>query len=135
MAIVTLTGRVVSGLGEAASFTQTPWARETFIAKLGIDPYPGTVNLALVDPAERARWVALRTTSGMFVPPPEPQWCGARLFRARIAGRIDAGIVFPEVPFYPEDKLELIAAVAVREALSLAEGDTLTIAVEASDVG
>jgi CTP-dependent riboflavin kinase len=44
---LTITGRLASGLGEGAAFTGLPWAREQFIARLGLDPFPGTVNLVL----------------------------------------------------------------------------------------
>ena len=47
---MTLRGRIVEGLREAADFTQIPWVRRQFIEKLSVDPYPGTLNLEIVDP-------------------------------------------------------------------------------------
>ena len=49
-------GQLVRGLGKAADFTQIDWVRRQLIEHAGIDPYPGTVNLALGDKANRTRW-------------------------------------------------------------------------------
>ena len=46
---VTIRGRITEGLKEASFFTNLPWVREQFIIKMGIDPYPGTLNLEVVD--------------------------------------------------------------------------------------
>ena len=48
---VTFSGRVVSGRGQAAAFTQLAWVRERFVRDIGIDPYPGTLNLIVDDDA------------------------------------------------------------------------------------
>ncbi|RME49670.1 MAG: DUF120 domain-containing protein, partial [Chloroflexi bacterium] len=45
MGVVVLRGRVVTGQGEGARFTQLPWVRAQFVDRLGIDPHPGTLNL------------------------------------------------------------------------------------------
>ena len=37
------------GLKESSFFTQISWVREQFITKLDIDPYPGTLNLDIID--------------------------------------------------------------------------------------
>jgi CTP-dependent riboflavin kinase len=49
-------GRLIRGLGQAAGFTQIEWVRRQFIDLAGIDPHPGTVNLALGDEGNRTRW-------------------------------------------------------------------------------
>ncbi len=125
--MVTLTGRLASGLGEGASFTRLDWARAAFVATVGIDPFPGTVNLALDDAAARAAWARIRARPGLRVEPPDPSWCAARLYKVMIAGRIAGAAVLPELPSYPDDKVEVIAAVAVRAALGLRDGDLVKL--------
>jgi hypothetical protein len=53
----------VSGLGKAAAFTQLDWVRRRFIDAAGIDPYPGTVNLEVLD-EHRPAWQAWRALEG-----------------------------------------------------------------------
>jgi CTP-dependent riboflavin kinase len=125
--MVILTGILARGLGEGASFTGLPWARAAFVARLGIDPFPGTVNLRLADPAARALWARLRGRPGVRIEPPDPAWCAARCFPVTIAGRIPGAVVLPEVPSYPGDKVEVIAAIAVRDALGLRDGDAVAL--------
>jgi CTP-dependent riboflavin kinase len=127
MTSLTITGRLASGLGEGAAFTGLAWAREQFVARLGIDPFPGTVNLVLDDPAERAKWQRLRASAGIVIVPPDPKWCNARCWKVTIAGRIPGAVVLPEIAAYPLDKIEAIAAVAVRASLGLADGDAVTL--------
>ena len=58
-----LRGRVTTGAGGGASFTRVAWVREQFITKLGIDPYPGTLNLLLDSPTEIMKWNDLKDTA------------------------------------------------------------------------
>ena len=52
---IAIKGRITEGLKEASFFTCLPWVREQFITKLGIDPYPGTLNLDIIDIGDVAR--------------------------------------------------------------------------------
>lgn len=126
---MTLSGRLASGVGEGKSFTRLPWVRDQFVAKLGIDPFPGTLNILLDDAAERAKWAQIRSGPHVLIVPPDPKFCNGRCIRTRIAGKIEAAIVLPEMPGYPEAQIELIAAMGVREALGLKDGDSVTIEV------
>ncbi len=125
-----ITGRLVTGLGEAEGFTQLDWARAQFIEKLGIDPYPGTVNLEIDDPAEIAKWSKARNVPGIVMESPGAGWCNGRCYKVRLAGDIPGAIVVPEVPDYPVSKLEIIAPVGVRDALGVADGDTVSVELQ-----
>ena len=122
-----LRGRVTTGAGECASFTRVAWAREQFIAKLGIDPYPGTLNLLLDSPTEITKWNDLKERPGVLVNPPEPNWCTARCYPIRINGWLPGAIVLPDVPGYPETRVEIIAALPLREKLPSADGDEVSV--------
>lgn len=124
-----LSGRLASGVGEGKSFTRLPWARAQFMAKLGIDPFPGTLNLILEEAAERAKWLSVKAGPYTRIVPPDPKFCDGRCFPARIEDRIAAAIVVPEVPGYPEHQIELIAAENVRAALGVSDGDRVTITI------
>lgn len=125
-----IVGRVQSGLGRGAGFTALPWARRQFRHTLGIDPFPGTLNLR-IDPSAAADWASLAGSPGLRLDPDQAGDCAARCFpvRASVGGEspITAGIVIPEVPGYPPAQVEVVAAVSLREALRLADGDVVTL--------
>ena len=128
----TINGALATGLGQATGFTSLDWAREAFRDRLGIDPFPGTVNVILTSDPERAAWRRIKSWPGIVLPPPRPDWCNSRCYHARINTRIDAAIVLPEIDSYPVDQIELIAAVAVRETLNLKDGDPVVIHVRSA---
>ncbi len=147
-------GVLRDGLRVAAQFTELPWVRDQFQRKLGLDVWPGTVNLQVADPAGLAALQRLRLApdapggvrGGVPIEPPAPAgggspsetgtvdnaappaYCVGYCFPARI-GDVPAAVVVPHVPDYPPDKLELVAAVRVRDALGLAPGDRVVVTV------
>jgi CTP-dependent riboflavin kinase len=125
----TIAGRLATGIGQGRHFTRLEWARRQFIQLLGIDPFPGTINLVLDDPAALAVWSKVRNGSGVRIDNPNdgPHDCDARCYPVRIAGRIDGAIVLPEVAGYPPATIEIIAAIGVRDALGIADGDRVEI--------
>ncbi|MCL4294987.1 MAG: HAD-IA family hydrolase [Anaerolineae bacterium] len=129
MAGLTLTGQVVTGLGQGASFTQLDWVRSQFVTKLGLDPHPGTLNLHLRHPGDLTQWVGLKGQAGCPIVPPDPAWCEARGYPVRIAGRLPGAIILPDVPGYPQAQIEVIAALPVRQELGLTDGDSLSLAI------
>jgi CTP-dependent riboflavin kinase len=124
---VSLSGRLVTGVGEAKGFTRLPWARDQFVAKLGIDPFPGTLNVVLEDGAERAKWMLVKADAGIVIKPPNPKFCDARCYLLRVGGRVDGAAVVPAVPGYPDAQVEVIAAANLRAALGLSDGDTVVL--------
>lgn len=115
-------GRLVRGLGLAADFTQIDWVRRQLLGLAGIDPYPGTVNLALGDEGNRKRWRNWRNMPGQTMAAADAAFCSARCYPVRVDGRIPAAVVLPELAGYPEDKVEIVAALPLRQHLSLGEG-------------
>jgi len=115
-------GRLVRGLGQAADFTQIAWVRRQLLSLAGIDPHPGTVNLGLGDEGNRQRWRNWRNMPGQTMEAADATFCSARCYPVRVEGRIPAAVVLPEVADYPEDKVEVVAALPLRQHLSLGEG-------------
>jgi len=117
-------------LGEGAGFTGLEWARAQFIEHCGIDPHPGTLNIVVERPEHRSTWAAIRRSAGTPVRPPSGDACDATLYpvsirRDRGDHGLTAAVVLPDVPNYPEDQLEIIAAVNLREHFDLADGAAL----------
>ena len=130
---IVLCGPLVDGFGEGQRFTAIDWVRQRFRNLLQIDPYPGTVNVRLTSAEQRAALARVRAARGIVLPP-EAGFCAATCYRASMAGPaggpgIPAAIVVPHVPGYPEDRVELVAAVNVRSVLGVKTGDEITIRV------
>ena len=128
----TLRGRLATGTGQGKHFTQLDWARHQFRDKLGIDPFPGTVNLIVDDSESVEVWDRLKDSPGVRIDNPNdgPHDCDARCYSVVIDGRIDAAIVLPEVPDYSPVRIEVIAAVGVRHVLEIEDGDSLTLEIK-----
>ena len=112
-------GHLVCGLGQSANFTQIDWVRRQLIDLAGIDPHPGTVNLELTDGENRKRWQSWQELPTHTIESAEVGSCRARCYPVRISGRIPAAVLLPDVEGYPENKVELVAALPVRKHLSL----------------
>jgi len=121
-----LEGCLRSGLGEGAGFTSLDWVARQFRDKLGFAPYPGTLNLSLKGGDWESARQAMEQAPGVAIEPP-PGFCAAKCFTLIIDGRIQGAAVLPEVPDYPCDKLEIVAPVAVRDALRVSDGDCITL--------
>ncbi|MEQ1801605.1 MAG: HAD-IA family hydrolase [Gammaproteobacteria bacterium] len=127
---VSITGVVQTGLGRGACFTGLTWARQQFTRALGIDPFPGTLNLQLA-PGVASSWQTLLAQPGIRLVPDSPVDCAARCYpvRVAVAGRnpVTAAIVVPEVPGYPAGQVEVIASVSLRTMLAIGDGDVVTL--------
>jgi HAD superfamily hydrolase (TIGR01549 family) len=122
-----LEGDIATGLGRGADFTQLEWVRRQLVELVGIDPTPGTLNLALVDDENLARWRQWRSVPGYPLQPADPSFCSARCYAVQVAGRIPAAVLLPDVDGYPEDKVEVVAALPIRSYLSPTEAARLRI--------
>ena len=123
---VLIRGRIVSGAREAARFTHLPWVLDQVRERLGFEPYPGTLNLRIESPADRAALRRLRSLPGVPLEP-QPGFCAARCYPVLASGTITAAVVVPDVPHYPPDVLELLAPVCLRDALDLSDGSPLAV--------
>ncbi len=103
--------------------------KKQFIEKLSVDPYPGTLNIEVIDPESLRIFKALRSEKGIEFTPEAPSFCSARCYPVLIGGRLKGAIVFPLVDGYPENKMELIASQNIKEALSVKAGDDLEVEI------
>lgn len=118
---------MVSGLGQGAQFMAIPWVRDAVRHLLGFDPYPGTLNVKLLDPDMIAAWRKIQDGPALRLAPPPPEACGARLFRVIAAPDVEAAIIVPDVTRHSEATLELIAPIHVRNHLGLHDNDRVTL--------
>ena len=124
-----LHGQLITGIGQGKRFTRLEWARQQFMDKLGIDPFPGTINLVIGDSESMKVWNRLKGTLGVRIDNPNdgPHDCDARCYPVSIEGQIDGAIVLPEVAGYSPLQIEVIAAKRVCDVLGIEDGDSLTL--------
>ncbi|MBN1323325.1 MAG: DUF120 domain-containing protein [Methanotrichaceae archaeon] len=123
-------GTVISGLGEGQYYINLPGYRDQFEEAVQMVPFPGTLNLRLTRESMPLRErlnempaIHIRSFSDDM-----RRYGGGRCHPVTI-GDIRAAIVIPDRSHYPEDLIELIAPINLREALALKDGDLLTIRV------
>ena len=126
---IVIKGKIREGLKESSFFTHLPWVREQFISKLGIDPYPGTLNLEIIDAQDLEKLKAIKKRKGVEIVPPEPGFCSAKCFHVLVCEKIKGALILPQVPQYPESKIEIISSEKIRDALSLKVGDLVRVEI------
>lgn len=126
-----ISGKIETGQGVGAGFTRTDWALGVFRDAYGIDPFPGTLNVR-ADSASIAAWQSA-AAQGQLFKAPDPAWCDARCLRAKILHQTHFAavvIVVPMVESYPQDQIELVAGMNLREWLEALDGDSVTLDLE-----
>jgi riboflavin kinase len=129
-------------MGEGRHYITLPGYMAQFEDRLGYEPFPGTLNVDLTDASVRRR----RALDAMD-PVPIDGWEDedrtygpAVCYPATVEtadGDVyeDAHTIAPERTHHDEDQLELIAPEKLRDALELADDDTVTVTVEDDDHG
>ena len=130
-----ISGVVFSDLGKASSFMAMDWVRRALRAALGFNPYPATLNLRPTDDGDACTWrVVRRELKGIEMAPSDSGFCSAQLFRVRITKShsakteaVDGAVLLPHVADYPQDKIEVVAPVRLKDILGVNDGDQLIL--------
>ena len=120
-------GKVFSGSGEGAKYVKLPWVKKQIAAKCGFTPYPGTLNVKLVeknfvlkDLAKKVKAVEISSKEG---------FCRGVCFRAIFKDSTECVIVLPEITGYPDNIVEIVAPVNLREKFGLKDGETVEVKI------
>ncbi|MFB6090257.1 MAG: DUF120 domain-containing protein [Halobellus sp.] len=134
---VELDGTVTSGMGEGRHYISLSGYMEQFTERLGYEPFPGTLNVELSEESIRSR-SAMSSLSGIPIDGWEddertfgPATCYAAAVSDGDAVAEPTHIIVPERTHHDETQLEIIAPVRLRDELDLADGDRVTVRVEA----
>ena len=130
--MLTLTGDVASGMGKAQDFLSLPGYVSQFKDRLAYEPYPGTLNVTLTGDIDSR--IRLATFPSITIDSWEldgQTFGGAECYPCIIANSTDrydeAHVLVPDRTDHDDDKLELIAPDRLRDAMSLTDGDELTV--------
>lgn len=128
---IVITGRVFTGLGEGAYYTQIPYYVRQFEEKLGFRPYPGTLNLRLISKDDLLKRALIERAAGIEIEgfsDGRRSYCGARCIKAWIDGE-EVAIIFIERTHHPRDVIEIMAPLCLRERFGLKDGDVVSVKV------
>ena len=125
---VKLHGVVTSGTSEAGTITEIPWVKEQFINKLGVNPYPGTFNITVLN-EDREKLNTIRKARGIGIIPTDTDHCTGIGFPAIGDSKIKGAVVIPLIPNYPPAQLEIIAPENIKRSLSVKDGDRVEVEV------
>jgi riboflavin kinase len=134
-ASLALRGTVTTGMGEGRHYISLPGYMRQFESRLGYEPFPGTLNVALDEASVRARgemasfdavpidgWEDEDRTFG-------PATCYAATVERGDERFSPAHAIVPERTHHDEDRLEVIAPVRLRDALGLADDEEVTVLI------
>lgn len=117
-------GKVFSGSGEGSRFTSLPWVKEQIEEKLGFTPYVGTLNIKLLGNYADFNKQLKKASIEIL---PEKGFCRGRCLPAFFMDETKCAIVIPEIANYPEDVIEVIAPINLREKFQLKDGDLVEV--------
>jgi len=128
-----MTGVIFSDLGLASSFMGLDWVQQSLERSLGFRPFPATLNVRPRAAADEQTWRRVQTDpGGKPLAAAEGGYCSAKLFpivilpgESSAAEKIAAAILLPEVKDYPNDKIEIVAPVRLKDHLGVRDGDLL----------
>jgi riboflavin kinase len=119
-------GEIFSGRGEGAKFMELAWVKEQMEEKLGFTLFPGTLNVKLTTNSVKMGKL-LKKRAGVEILPASG-YCRGRLFKAKLNG-VECAVIVPEVVGYPENIVEVVAPVNLREKLCLLDGSRVEVEV------
>ena len=127
MKAVSLKGWVFSGAGEGEKYVGLTWVKEQIEQKLGFTPYAGTLNIRLDEESILKKNLLIKGSSLEMVP--AAGYCRGKLYKAILNGGVEAAVVVPEVPDYPENVLEVVFSENLRKKLKLNDGNTVEVRI------
>jgi len=103
-----------------------PWVKEQIIEKISFNPYPGTLNILLIDQDIAKYAEFIKKAKGVIIEPADSNFFQGKCIKTMIEKTIEGAVVIPLMPGYPENKVEVISHVYLREHLYLFNGDLIS---------
>ncbi len=124
-------GVVITGLGEGKYYLSNDGYRKQIEEKLGFTPFPGTLNIKL-DQENTIIRRSLDTRGGIRIDgfTSDNRTFGGGVCLPIMVEEIRGAIIQPERTHYPEDIIEIIAPINLRDHLNLKDGSTIKIKIE-----
>jgi riboflavin kinase, archaea type len=131
-------GRVVSGMGEGAYYMSLDGYKKQFKEKLGYEPYPGTLNIKLVDRIFMNSRRDIGRYPSIFIngfSDNSRTYGWAKCYKADINDGIvsNAAVLVLERTHYDDTMLEVIAPMSLKNTIGIKNGDEISIRIHVSN--
>lgn len=129
---VIIEGKVFSGLGEGAYYVSRDGYKKQFVAKLGYEPYPGTLNLKLTKPAYVSLRKELESYEGITISgfnDGQRTYGPLRCLSALVENKVEGSVLLIQRTHYDYTVLEVMAPICLRDSLKLKDGDLVQVKV------
>jgi riboflavin kinase, archaea type len=128
-------GTVVSGMGEGAYYMSLDGYRKQFKDKLGFEPYPGTLNVKLIDQIFMNARREIGRYPSVFINGFSDNmrtYGWVKCYKANInkAAVNNAAALVLERTHYDDSMLEIIAPICLKEAMGIQNGERISIKVQ-----
>jgi riboflavin kinase len=124
---IIIKGKIFTGIGEGGYYVRRKYYMNQFKEKLGIKPFPGTLNIKLIEPKDRNFIEAL---PHIFIPGTKTKlrtYGWVKCFPAIINGQIRCFVITLERTHYDSTVVEVISEVNLRKTLNLKDNDIVEI--------
>ena len=123
-------GKILSGEGKATFFTQLDWVRQQCLDKLGFSPFPGTLNLEVLE-EDVPVLLLIKQREGIRLTPPDAAFCEGEALKASIKDVYGCIFIPPhEVNVHSPIIVEFMAPVMVKATLGVGDGDIVAVSVK-----
>ena len=119
-----LTGTIVTGMGKGKEYI--PQYQIYFKEKIGFSPFPGTLNLEIVEDEAQKFFEGKIPLEIAAFSQGESMYGAVQCYPVLINKKIEGAIIVPALTSHPKTILELIAPVHLINELHLQEGDEVT---------
>ena len=122
-----ISGIIQSGAGKGAYFTQVDWVVRQCEGHLGYRPFPGTLNVQIIEDDTRHLNNLAQGTDFELIPD-DPAFCTAQVKTVTVNG-IPGAMVIPaeDVRIHEERIVEIISACNIKQTLGLNDGDSVRL--------
>lgn len=122
-----LYGTVFSGLKEGRFYTRLPGYRKQFQDKLGIDPYPGTLNIRIDQPTRDLFLAQLKSVRIEGFSTKVRTFGNLKAYPVRVSGH-SCAVLMPERTSH-KDTLEIICSENLRKKLAIKDNDQVKVKI------
>ena len=127
-------GIVVSGMGEGAYYMSLDGYRKQFKERLGFEPYPGTLNVKLVDQIFMNAKREIDKYNSVFIDGFSDGtrtygWVKCYIAISIMVQSITRAVLILERTHYDESMLEVIAPVSLKDSAGIHNGDKINLKV------
>lgn len=119
-------GVIKKGIGEGSYYVSQKEYQREFKAKIGFNAFPGTLNLK-IDKEELAQFLANKEIIQINGFTTKTRSFGALICYKVKINNSEAAIVKPERARHPEDIIEIIAPINLRDSIKLGDNDKVKI--------